>query len=396
MTMRTCTECGTVNPPERRFCSSCGSLLDATGASTPATSARPASPAPTPSSDATTTSMPWSPAPVAPPSAAETEPTAASAPPITPAPPVTPVTPATSAAPVTGEQPWAPKITQPPEILTVKPPDELAGASPSASGAQTWTCPQCSNTNDWSRLFCSSCGYARGQDSGVSRMPTQPVQQPIVAPSRSGPSLAVILAGLGAVALLAIGGIVIGGLIVGPKASQSITPTQTSANGGGGGGSTENPTETPNVGSGVTLGDYSGQTPADARAAIEGLCQPTPCVTVRYAGETSTDVGFRQVIRTDPGNGEQTSPGDTVTVYVSVGDQSDQGLWFKATETNKTFSCIANRYGFVPWENLKPSNPVDDYDHYAAGDLIWIPGDGTTFSVSDGCKAKGAEEPPEP
>ena len=77
MALRTCTECGTVNPPERRFCSSCGSLLDAAGASAPAASAaRP------------------DPAPVA---EAETQ----------------------RVAPAVPEQPWAPKVETQPDILTV-------------------------------------------------------------------------------------------------------------------------------------------------------------------------------------------------------------------------------------------------------------------------------------
>jgi hypothetical protein len=404
MALRTCTECGTVNPPERRFCSSCGSLLDVAGASTPTS---PSSPEQTSGSAAepqpAVPSQPWA----APEPAAAPERAAA---PQRPAPqPTTGPTPATATAaanppskatPADETQPWAPRVVQTPEILTVKPPDQTSVAAGNTS-AKTWTCPQCSNVNDWSRIFCSSCGYARGQEPSPARLPTQSIPPPpVVAPARGGPSMAVILAGIGAIALLAVGGIVIGGLVVGPKASQSVTPTQTTntggGGGGGGGGQTETPTETPaQAGNDVTIGDYSGQTPADVKAALAALCDdPQPCVSVVFAPIQSTDVGFRQVVGTDPGSGGTISKGGTVTVSVSVGDQSTDGHWFETTETNHTFSCIANRFGFLSAQ-LKDVNRIpggdEAYNHYAPGDLIWIPGDAQPdHEVSQTCKDLGA------
>ena len=147
----------------------------------------------------------------------------------------------------------------------------------------------------------------------------------------------------------------------------------------------------------MTIGDYSGESPTDAKAALAALCDdPQPCVKVLFVPVESTDVGFRQVISTDPASGSTVAKGGTVTMSVSVGERSSEGRWFETTDTNHTYSCIANRFGFKPWQDLNSFNPMDDikkYDHFAPGDLIWIPaGHEPTSPVTDNCRALGAEE----
>jgi hypothetical protein len=120
------------------------------------------------------------------------------------------------------------------------------------------------------------------------------------------------------------------------------------------------------------IGNYRGWRPADAKAALVGLCDPRPCVFVTYAAVPGDGVAFRQVVNTAPSDGQAAQPGSTVVVYVSTGGQQPNGSWYEVAEGD-LFSIVANRHGFTPWELLKPFNPGIDYDHMETGDLIWLP-----------------------
>jgi hypothetical protein len=133
--------------------------------------------------------------------------------------------------------------------------------------------------------------------------------------------------------------------------------------------SSKSPIATP---AGPTIGSYRGSTPGDAKAALARLCLPSPCVSVIYAPAAGDGLPFRQVVRTEPGEGQTVQPGSAVVVYVSTGGLSIDGAWYEVRE-GELFSIIANQHGFAPWQDLTPFNPGLDYDHVEAGDLIWLP-----------------------
>ena len=333
MAGRRCSECGTINDAARRFCSSCGALL----AIEPDASE------------------------LAPRAATDDDPTQ----PMAAASGGAPSQPITDATP-----PWVETSGSVAPIITVKPPDKPEVDTQPAVEIGSWSCPQCQTVNGASRRFCSSCGYVR-----VPTVPVTPVvvghgDQPSLW-SKIRPVLFRAVAGAAAVAILAVGGLAIARAISGGGAGSSPGPGASSTPDGGSGGETSGP-ETQPPDQGVVIVDVAGKQPSDAREALEALCGPVPCVTVEYRAGEGDGADFGVVVGTDPAAGESITPGGTVSVVVSVGDQSTDGEWYEVRRGD-TFSMVANDRGFRPWQDLKPFNPGMDYNHIEVGELIWIP-----------------------
>lgn len=72
----------------------------------------------------------------------------------------------------------------------------------------------------------------------------------------------------------------------------------------------------------VTIADVSGQSEAAARSALEGACDPRPCLAVSSRSEASTGVAAGNVIRSEPAAGTKARQGSALTLVVSSGPSS--------------------------------------------------------------------------
>jgi hypothetical protein len=67
----------------------------------------------------------------------------------------------------------------------------------------------------------------------------------------------------------------------------------------------------------LSVPEVTGYLEDTARARLERLCEPQPCVSLQVVNEMSGSVGSAEVIRTEPAAGSPLQPGDRITLFVN-------------------------------------------------------------------------------
>lgn len=278
------------------------------------------------------------------------------------------------AAPAVQPEPPAPphRPPAPTPPVVVAPPAPRPPVTPAPDDTPTSPCPACGKPVPSTRRFCPSCG-TEVATFGRPALPTTPLTRPgFSVGSRPGASIPRPVF-IGAVSLVVIVALLVAvPRLLSAQSSESPAPTR--------GTQTTGPTEPAVLV--ATVPEVRNAAVDDARAALDGACEPSPCFEVAVVNQTDEEVGPDLAIGTEPAGGTELSTGSTVTLYISAGRAEDQprtagplppGSEIYIVQKGDSLSKIA-RNSKRELDAIIAANPqIPDPNQIRPGDEIIIP-----------------------